>query len=182
MHRARAFLLAALSFAVALGWVKNIHNNAAEQAWLHLPPSTKEFIEGSLLEPSETLREIASWADRYESEIDDKGWIHKWAGPHFFKEGGKLSIINSLKGYWNHLSSGAGGADEDRIVFKFLVHFIQDMHQPLHMTKGNALGCGGNRVLVVLARPDGSTDARTLHGVRIFCFLLAFRFVSFFVL
>jgi len=106
--------------------------------------------------PYETchLAPIASWADRI------KGLpIYRWAnvlhyvnplGDHpsqtcnFGSEGwvGKegMNVLGGIRNTTDILVEGRPGANE---ALKFLVHFMGDLHQPLHLTGRDKGGNGG---------------------------------------
>ncbi len=129
-----------------------------------------------------TLGELGLWADRvrrtgdypqsgpwHYMNIDDGVALERYATP---PEG---DILNALDRFHGLLSSaGASAGSEQADALRFLVHFIVDLHQPLHV--GRASDRGGNRIDVTL---DGErmnlhrfwdTEAVTLGSFGVFIY------------
>ena len=113
----------------------------------------------SELAPGEDLGEIGLWADRIRSDpryLDSAPWhymnilddvrIEDFEHP---PEGDVLSAIRSFSERLRDPNLEAGDRAE---ALKFLVHFIVDIHQPLHV--GLAEDRGGNTVRVTYRGQD----------------------------
>lgn len=157
-RRSRA-LPAVLTLLVLFGlprtsaaWGPNGHRVVARIAESHVAPSTARAIE-ALIGP-ESLVRVATWADEIRS---DPTWDR--AAPwHYINipegetldevdrapDGDVLSAIERFAGVLRDPEA----ADADRATaLKFLVHFVGDVHQPLHA--GYGADRGGNEVLVL---------------------------------
>lgn len=170
----------------ALGWGQDGHRITAEIAERNLTPEAlaevREIIGG------ETLAEISTWADdirsdgtwdfakpwHYISINDDESWDNYERVPE--EEGDLLLILERLEGYLRDadaetftLSGVAGRSSSSlkptnekevtrREVLAFYVHFLGDLHQPLHV--GRREDQGGNRIQV-----EWFGEEETLHRV-----------------
>jgi S1/P1 Nuclease len=140
----------------AFAWGQEGHSIVAEIAQRHLAreaPAVMSRVQ-SVLEPGTSLASIASWADAYRDE--DSGTFN-W---HFadipigndrydamvecMRTNKGDCIVAELDRLRNDIRCKKG--DEQRMALMFAVHFIGDIHQPLH-TVADAVG--GNTIDVV---------------------------------
>lgn len=157
-----------------LAWGQNGHRITAEIAERNLSPEAAAAVRSILGE--ETLAEISTWADDIRSDgtwdfvqpwhyisIDDE---ESWEGLERAEEGDLLVILDELEAFLGDASKdtlvlqskvkgrGAGSKLEirqqkeigKREALAFYVHFMGDLHQPLHV--GRRDDNGGNRILV----------------------------------
>ncbi|KIM24067.1 hypothetical protein M408DRAFT_331984 [Serendipita vermifera MAFF 305830] len=161
-HRATAALaLFSFNSLQVNAWGAGGHEITATIAQIYLHPSVLPQI-CALVYPYTPPKEpchlapIATWADRIRGLAQ-----YRWAAPFHYVGGtsdwppnkcvfgedgweGKDGV-NVLGGIWNTtqwLKDGRPGAAE---AVKFLIHFLGDLHQPLHMT---ARQRGGNDIKV----------------------------------
>ncbi|CAG8502039.1 4954_t:CDS:10, partial [Acaulospora morrowiae] len=145
------------------------HEITAAIAQRFLTPEARKHVVGLL--PNEAkgnLTYIASWADRikhlpaykftspfhYVSPSDDFPPEHCSFN---YKPRGK-NIINAINNYTHRLDPKSDLAYWPRAeALRFLVHFIGDLHQPLHLTKRDRGGLGSS------AKFEG--HKATLHSV-----------------
>jgi len=137
--------------AQSFGWGQNGHRVVGQLAEWHINSKTKKNIERIL--GHESLPMVANWMDEIKS---DKNYDHTatwhWVtipdGQDYEKtiqeETGDayemlLVIINELK-------SGKLSEKQEREYLKMLVHIVGDLHQPLHVGRGDDRG--GNNVKV----------------------------------
>lgn len=136
----------------AAAWGPNGHRVVARIAERHVAPSTARGVE-ALIGPDSLVR-VATWADEIRS---DPSWDR--AAPwHYINipegetlddaerapEGDVLSAIERFEGVLGDPDAPAA----DRVTaLEFLVHFVGDVHQPLHA--GYGADRGGNDVLVL---------------------------------
>ncbi|MGI9342532.1 MAG: S1/P1 nuclease [Gammaproteobacteria bacterium] len=103
----------------------------------------------------ESLAEAGTWADRIRSDPD---WRH--AGPwHYINVADDVpvqraersdegDVLQAIARFHAELADPAVPERYRAEALKFLVHFIADLHQPLHV--GRAQDRGGNRIVVLL--------------------------------
>ncbi|KEO72182.1 S1/P1 nuclease [Anditalea andensis] len=135
----------------SFGWGQNGHRVVGQLAEWHINSKTKKQIERIL--GHESLPMVANWMDEIRS---DKNYDHTatwhWVtvpdGESYEKsvqeETGDayerlLIIINELK-------EGKLSEQQEREYLKMLVHIVGDLHQPLHVGRGDDKG--GNDVKV----------------------------------
>ncbi|MEL6329391.1 MAG: S1/P1 nuclease [Planctomycetota bacterium] len=161
-------LVSALSLALAApllaGWGAKGHAVVADIAWREIRPETRAAIE-EILGP-ETIQQTASWADAVRGTD-----AYRFTAPFHYAnpEPGAPSydhardcpevgcVVSAVDRY------AATLADEDMPramraeALKFVVHFVGDLHQPLH--GGRAADRGGNDIRITLRGRD-----RNLHS------------------
>ncbi len=164
----------ALHFPVgALAWGVEGHEIVAAIARGYLTPQVREKVDQMLaadqdpLTPHDMLAE-AIWADRYRSGHPETGGWHfvdiELEHPDLqsacfgFPAANPASqgpaqdcIVNKVMEFTKELADVATQAPERLLALKFLLHFVGDMHQPLHVSDNHDKG--GNCVLVSLGGP-----------------------------
>jgi hypothetical protein len=136
------------------------HRLVARIAADRLTPRAKAEV-AKLLAPEETLESVASWADAIRPQRKESGPWHyinlpvtaprgDWV-PYCPAEGCVLRKTEELIAY---LKNGRGSREERAEALKFLVHFIGDLHQPLH--SGDRHDRGGNEVPVMVNGAPGN--------------------------
>jgi nuclease S1 len=141
-------LLAALSPSL-WAWGGQGHQAVAELAWQRLTPQARAGVSKLLaLEPGQTLGSIASWADTIRDPLTapwhyinfPRGDCH-YQAERDCPDGN--CVVRAIEQQEAILK--ASGADEERLrALKFVVHFVGDIHQPLHA--GYRDDRGGNMV------------------------------------
>lgn len=103
-------------------------------------------------QPSCHLAKVAAWADQIKGRMRWSSALHyvNANGDHppstcVFGEQGwqgapRINVLSAIQNTTEWLLDGRPGADE---ALKFLVHFMGDMHMPLHLTGRNKGGNGG---------------------------------------
>jgi hypothetical protein len=117
-----------------------------------LTDRTKAEIK-ALLEPSESLADCSTWADEVRGRMRDTAPWHyvdvpleepryddKWAS----EKGGYL--IPKIRELRVTLKDRTKSVEERRQALRFLVHFVEDLHMPMHV--GENHDQGGNRLQV----------------------------------
>ena len=160
--------LALLAPGLAAAWGPQGHRLVADVAWQQLPPATRAQVDALLQgEPEPTLAGVANWADQlreHDPELGRRssGWHYVNLGEH---ECGYEAARDCRGGNCVVEAIGAQAAilaDRTQPVaaraqaLKFVVHFVGDVHQPLHA--GFARDKGGNTVQVRI--PDGSPEGQ----------------------
>lgn len=179
--------LGVLAWAVApvSAWGPQGHRLVALLATNHLTPVAAQNVRW-LLAP-ETLGDIASWADEVRGGITQTGLWHYVNIPPDAKaydrdrdcprqpgvaagsrdDAWRDCVVDRVRYHEERLADPTLDRADRAIALKFLVHFVGDIHQPLH---ASAIERGGNGILVrVFGSDNCSTDpARTspcnLHG------------------
>jgi hypothetical protein len=151
-----AALLPSLPFHQALSWGTNGHSIIAEIAQHRLEPGPSQRVK-ELLGGDVSLASLASWADDI---VQLRPNTLNW---HFvnipFAETGydpqrdcsQSSIgdcvINAIQRARTALADASRPKPERREALMFLVHFVGDVHQPLHCADRN--DAGGTRLMVI---------------------------------
>jgi hypothetical protein len=140
-------LLVLLPLGQALGWGQEGHSIVAEIAQRRLDQATLAKIANLLkLDTPEhqapvSLASIASWADDYTAEHPET------AGWHFVNIPDDRStyrpdvdckngncVVDAINRFKAILADCSKTPQERKDALKFLVHFVGDIHQPLHAT------------------------------------------------
>src|SRR5215468_4898710 len=151
-------LLAALTFpATALAWGDRGHTIVAHLATRMLAPDTSQEV-AELLAQGETLESVASWADGLRGSRTAPGIRPETVLWHFVDIPlGKVydaardcpdtpngsCVISAVVIFQDVLAKRRPGyyTNSRYEALKFMVHFVGDLHQPLHCVDDNA---GGN--------------------------------------
>ena len=100
------------------------------------------------------LAPVAGWADKFKYQMRWSSQMHyvNGVGDHpaekcvFGQEGWQgppgINVLSAIRNTTMWLEKGYEGAEE---ALKFLIHFVGDLHQPLHLT-GRAAGGNGIKV------------------------------------
>ena len=135
----------------ANAWWEKEHQIIALIAENNLSKNAKKQID--LLLDGESLASVSSWADSVKS---DPKWSHskRW---HYinFKPNQAIDqhrsvpagdILWALDYFYQELQKSSNSKQVRREALMFFVHFVGDIHQPLHVGKYD--DAGGNRVAV----------------------------------
>jgi len=150
------FLCLLASLAVAWGWGDEGHRVVAQVAADMLTPKAEAAVNKML--PTTSMANIASVPDKYRTYAQGA-----WSSPCHYADlprnanGFKMSycpnycVVKSIQNYTSILQAGkssvkacALGAGIEPCALIFLVHYIGDVHQPLHV--GYEDDKGGNDV------------------------------------
>ena len=153
VRMAVATTLVATSMMVgpARGWGRLGHRVAAKIAEARLTPAARAAV-ASLLEPGESLADVSTWADEVRRDIPESGPWHyinipitepKYDAKFVPKEG---CVVTKIDDFRKILADPNAPKAERQKALKFLVHFVQDMHQPVHV--GHRDDRGGNQLQV----------------------------------
>lgn len=145
------FVLLLTSSTTAFAWGPNGHRIVGRIAENHLTEEAARAVE-CLIGP-ETLAQVSTWPDEIRSDPD---W--KRATPwHFISvdDGETLEttarasdgdVLEAMPRFEAVLRDPQATPEAKREAIKFLVHFVGDVHQPLHV--GRRADFGGNSVEV----------------------------------
>lgn len=162
------FLL--MVMAIAAGWGRDGHAITGEIAQRELTPEAQHAVE-TLLD-GRPLAEIAAWADQVRRQPE-----YRWTAPlHYVNiEPGAPRYdherdcpdhgcaVSAIIKYRDLLADGEGDERERREALKFLVHFIGDLHQPLHA--GLERDRGGNDIPVTIRGRQTNLHAAWDSGI-----------------
>jgi len=145
-----ALLLTASS---ALAWGPEGHRDVAAIAEKNLKPETLAAIK-AMFGPYDTLAAISVWADDIREERPDTGPWHYIDIPlsasgldmnRDCREGN--CVVGKIHEFKAVLKNKSADPALRRDALKFLVHFVGDLHQPLHCEDNGDQG--GNKVQVI---------------------------------
>jgi hypothetical protein len=177
LSRSILFAIATLAPAQAIAWGDLGHKATALVAYRHLTPKARGALDALLASDQDPLTAAdfasrATWADKYRGmhretaawhfvdiEIDSPDM--KSACFDFPMLRGEASqgpaqdcVINKIDEFAAELKNPATPAAERVLALKFLIHFIADVHQPLHVA--NHHDRGGNCILLNSTPPQAS--------------------------
>lgn len=135
--------------SVALPWGGLGHRTIGEIAERHLSPKAAEQVAKIL--DGEQLSDVAVWADEIRSERRETSPFHYInfepgnlsPSPEYY-EIEKGNVYMAVVGYSAILTNPNAPAQDRAEALKYVVHFIGDLHQPLHC--GYEHDRGGNTV------------------------------------
>jgi hypothetical protein len=136
----------------AFGWGVEGHSLVARIAWLQLAPAVQARVT-AILGPDTTLPSIASWADQVRNQRRETAPWHyidiPIDKPHLdmARDCPKGDcVLAKIEDFQKALKDPATAPAARREALMFLVHFVGDMHQPLHCSDNHDQG--GNQVRV----------------------------------
>jgi hypothetical protein len=150
----------------SFAWWAEGHRLAARIAEEQLTPAARAQVT-AILKPGETLESVAAWADEVRGRRRDTGpWhyidipINK---PHLdmARDCPKGDcVVAKVEDFEKALRDPSLDPVKRREALMFLVHFVGDMHQPLHCSDNGDKGGNGVRVTVPnVARPTNLHSA-----------------------
>jgi len=161
-----ALVLLSLLPARAIAWGSEGHRIIAEIAEQYLEPETVRQVHALLdIENATTLADVANWADQIRPQ-------HRETSPWHFVDipirapgydatrdcAGGNCVVVKIDQFIAELRDRTAPPQQRLEALKFVVHFVGDLHQPLHASDNDDRG--GNEVRVTFA------DHRTnLHAV-----------------
>ena len=136
----------------AFGWGGEGHSLIARIAWVQLTPGVQARVS-EILGPNVTMQSIASWADNIRNQRRETAPWHyidiPIDKPHLdmARDCPKGDcVVAKIEEFRKVLHDPATAPVPRREALMFLVHFVGDMHQPLHCSDNHDEG--GNRVPV----------------------------------
>lgn len=133
------------------GWGRDGHAIVAQIAYAELTPAARAEIDRLL--GSETMPETSAWPDQARNEDD-----YRWTGPlHYANPSPEHddydherdcpeqgNVVTGVVDFAAILADRTASDVDRREALKFVVHFVGDIHQPLHA--GRATDRGGNDI------------------------------------
>ncbi len=161
-------ILSAILSSTCLAWNGEGHQIIAWIAEERLTDKAKAGVKELLGDAALSDAEIASWADQIRRErrktapwhyvnipVESNGYDPKRDG-----NGGE-NVIDVIERFTKVVSDKKADKEQRVEALKFLVHFVGDLHQPLHCADRNK-DKGGNSCLVFF---PGQRKATNLHTV-----------------
>lgn len=161
--------LLCLGFAsTAAAWGVLGHALVGELAERHLDPVAKAEVAALLAgEDEPTLAGVASWADHLRNDDPERFKVtSRW---HYINaKGGGCAfemardckdddcVVGAIEAQRKILADRTQPLEARRDALKFIVHFVGDVHQPMHA--GNRTDSGGNRFQISLRTPIEPED------------------------
>ena len=147
-------VFAALAAAAPLGaWGPEGHDLVARIAEAQLTPAVRARVE-AILGPGVTMASISSWADQVRRTRQETAPWHYIDIPITRRRLDMAQdcpkgdcVIGKIADFRKALADPATPAATRREDLEFLIHFVGDMHQPLHCSDNH--DHGGNEVRVV---------------------------------
>lgn len=146
-RRPTVFLLACcLLVPNAHAWGPEGHRIVAELAQRHLSPAAEAQVE-RLLAPEHTQRlaDVATWPDEMQDDPSQQALWKATRGLHYINFRNRdcdyqpprdcrdgRCVVGGLQHYVAVLGDRSQNAAARREALKFVVHFVGDVHQPLH--------------------------------------------------
>lgn len=175
-QRLLAFALLLAFAAPAFAWGRLGHRLVADLATDDLTPRARAQVERLLAGETEpTLAGVANWADDLRANDPDLGKrSSKWHYADIAENGcadyqpprdcpNGDCVIEAIRAQTAILADRTQPIEARRQALKFVVHFIGDVHQPLHA--GFARDKGGNTVQVRIPTADGGEKGGNLHSL-----------------
>lgn len=142
----------------ALAWGPEGHRLAGRIAWLRLDAETRLAIS-ELLGDGEysSLAEASVWPDLYAREFEQ----YRWAGPlHYVNVDpwaeayerrrdcprGRDCVVEAIHRFSTVVGDRSRSRGDRREALLFLVHFVEDIHQPLHVAHPDDRGGNDTQV------------------------------------
>ena len=144
----------------ALAWGAAGHRVVALIAERHLTATAAATVNRLLATDGATsMAEVASWADEWRATHRQTGAWHyvdiPADAPGYDVERDcprNQCVVAKIGRYWRILRDGSRSDADREEALKFLVHFVGDVHQPLHAADRHDRG--GNEVRVIYAGRD----------------------------
>lgn len=164
-----------LASSPAHAWGPRGHRLVADIAEAQLQPQVRAQVDALLRGEAEpTLGGVATWADELRANDPDLGrrsasWHYvniaeqdcNYDADRHCRSGG--CVVEAIRTQAAILADTRQPIDARRQALKFVVHFVGDVHQPMHA--GYAHDRGGNNTQI--NQPDGTRDGRgtNLHSL-----------------
>ena len=173
-HRLRTLFAALLLVpSIAGAWGPQGHRLVAALAWDDLDPQVRARITALLAgEPDATLPGIANWADQLRENDPDLGrrsarWHYVNIAEHGCEydagaacESGDC-VVEAIRAQTAILADRTQPVEVRRQALKFVVHFVGDVHQPMHAGYGHDKG--GNDVQIRMPGDGNDEKGGNLH-------------------
>jgi hypothetical protein len=147
-----------------LAWGRLGHRASAKLTESRLSPKARATVR-DLLEPGESMADASTWADENSREIPGSAAWHyvnvHISSPHYTSSDCRPQgcVVSKIAEFRAVLADRGASRARRRTALRFLIHLMQDLHQPMHVAdRGDR---GGN----ALQLRYGRFDATNLHQV-----------------
>jgi hypothetical protein len=143
----------------AAAWSRLGHRASAKLAEARLSPRAKAAI-AELLDPGESLADASTWADEHNRDIRGSAAWHyvnvPISSPHYDDRfcGSGGCVVGRIAEFRAVLADRNAPPARRRQALRFLVHLVQDVHQPMHVADRNDRG--GNALPLRVGRYGNS--------------------------
>jgi nuclease S1 len=147
----------------ALAWGRMAHRAATRLSETRLTPQARAIIR-ELLEPGESLADASTWADENSRSMPGSAAWHfvnvpisapRYSPRHCHDN----CVVSRLEEFRRILADPRAPKARRRMALRFVVHLVEDAHQPMHV--GDRRDRGGNAVQLQFFRDD----ATNLHQI-----------------
>lgn len=146
MHYLRSLLLTALFFPLAaMAWGPTGHRVIGEIADHHLTKKARKAITAIL--GTESLAIAATWMDEVRSDslydnTHDWHWVTIPDSLNYATsaKNPKGDVVETITRMSTLLRSDTVSLESKRVYLRFLIHLVGDLHQPLHVGRGDDKG------------------------------------------
>jgi S1/P1 Nuclease len=156
MKKITFVLLFTLAASTAFAWGSNGHRIIGEIADRHISKKSKKNIQAIL--GNESIAISSNWADFIKSDtslnylgswhyLNVKQGLNAKEFENFVNKDTGVNAFTKLNFIISELKNKNLELDKKRFYLKLLIHFIGDIHQPMHVSR--AEDQGGNRIKVL---------------------------------
>jgi hypothetical protein len=140
----------------AMAWGRAAHRASARLAESRLTPEAKALVR-SLLDEGESIADASTMADENSRDIPGSGAWHYVNIPlgargyenRYCRD---ACVVSKFHEFYNVLRDPTAPRPRRRMALRYVVHLVQDAHQPLHV--GDNRDRGGNNVQLTFFRDD----------------------------
>jgi hypothetical protein len=141
-----------------LAWGRLGHRASARLTESRLTPQARALVR-ELLEPGESLADASTWADENSRSIPGSAAWHyvnvpiqePRYSPRFCRDN---CVVSRLAEFRRILEDQTAPRRRRRMALRYVVHLLQDAHQPLHV--GDRQDRGGNNLQLQFFRDDST--------------------------
>jgi nuclease S1 len=145
-----ALLIALQTATPAWAWGRLGHRVISRLAKKHMTEKARDAL-ADLLDDNETIADASTWADEnrrrlpktapwhyVDVPLDEPRYDSKWSAD----DPKKGCLVDKINEFRKVVKDKSKSVEERRRALRFLIHFIEDMHQPCHV--GDNHDRGGN--------------------------------------
>ncbi len=140
----------------ALAWGRNAHRAATRLAESRLTPEARALVR-ELLDEGESLADASTWADEHSRDVPGSAAWHFVNVPldadgYSDRYCRGACVVSKFHEFYNILVDKNAPRARRRMALRYVVHLVEDAHQPLHV--GDDRDRGGNNVQLSFFRDD----------------------------
>jgi hypothetical protein len=140
----------------AMAWGRMAHRASTRLAEARLTPKARAVIR-ELLEPGESLADASTWADENSQSIPGSAAWHYVNVPisapgYTSRDCHGNCVVSRLEEFRRVLADDHAPRARRQMALRYVVHLVQDAHQPMHV--GDRRDRGGNNVQVQFFRDE----------------------------